>query len=81
MQKHSTFYGGGGSIDNCTSDKCGGGRGGSVDEEARDTCEGEGGGGRSMVNTSGLRGGVGRKRSMGRSLSPASIDACGKKMK
>ena len=33
--------GGGGSVDDCTSDTCGGG---SVDEEAHDTCEGEGGG-------------------------------------
>lgn len=65
--------GGCGSVDDCTSDTHGGGGGGSVDEEYIDTCEGEGwggGGGRSMdgvvANTSGL-GGLGRKRSMGRS--------------
>ena len=48
-----------------------------MDEGAHDTCEGEeGGGGRLMDNTSGLGGGVGRKRSMGRSSNVASGDAC-----
>lgn len=70
--------GGGGLIDNCTSDACGGG-GWSVDEEAHDTCKGEGGGGRSMdgaaADTSGLGGG--RIRRVGRSRNGASSDVCG----
>ena len=67
--------GGGGLVDKCTSDTCGGGL---VDEEACDTFEGEGvggGGGRSMGDTNGLGGGVGRKISMGRSSNVASGDA------
>ena len=69
----------GGSIDDFTSDTCGGAGAGSMDEEDRDTCKGEwreGGGGRSMADTSGLGGGVGRKRSMVRSSNAASGDAC-----
>ena len=71
--------GGGESIDDCTSATS---RGGSVDEEAHDAFEGEGGGrggGRLMSDTSGLRGGVGRKASMGRSLNATSGDACSNK--
>ena len=52
---------GGGSINDCTSDTCGGGGGGLVDEESCDTCEGEGGGGGRLIDgvaadTSGLGG-------------------------
>ena len=68
--------GGGGLVDNCTSDTCGGGL---VDEEAHDTCEGEGGGGRgrrSMDETGGLGGGVGRKISIGRLSNAIVGDAC-----
>ena len=50
---------GDGSVENYTSDACGGGVGGSLDEEAHDTCEEEGGGGGRLMdgvvtNTSGL---------------------------
>lgn len=72
--------GGGGSVGDYTSDTCGGVL---VDEEARYTCEGEvGGGGWGWLmdgittDTSGLGGGLGRIRSMGRSLNGASSDAC-----
>ena len=37
--------GGGGSVNDYTSDTCGGGGGVSMDEETRDTWKGEGGGG------------------------------------
>ena len=75
--------GGGGSVDDNTSDTCGGGGGGSVDEEDRDTCKGEGGrggGGESMdcvvADTSGLRE-KGRIRRVGRLVNGASSDECG----
>ena len=72
--------GGGGLVNKFISETCGGGGRGLVDEEACDTCEGEvggrgGGGGRSMGDTSGLGGGVGRKRSMHRLSNAAFGDA------
>ena len=72
---------GGGSVNDCIDDGCGGGVGGLVDEESHDTCKGEweaGGGERLMdgvvVVTSGIGGG-GRIRSMGKSMN----GACGVK--